>query len=130
MSWLRRAAPHPFDDLAKATPDPVLVHGDPIESPEAPGRRIQDVGTGPDLEPQTDQGLLNGVLGRPVIEPGPPSEAQQILTAAQVGELDDLVGDSDACRVDWLRRIGGDANRAAATLVIHQERFDHGHQRS
>jgi hypothetical protein len=121
-SWRRRAPAHPLDDLAKTTPDSMLIHRDPIERPEGPRRRIQDVGARPDLEPQPDQGFLNSILGRLIVESGSASEAEEILAVSDIDSLDDLVGMSDEARLEKRRSFVRAAKGGVATVVIHEDR--------
>jgi hypothetical protein len=118
----RWAPAHPLDDLAKAAPDSVLIHGDPIQRPIRPCRRIEDVGPRPHLEPQPNQGFLDGIFGRLIVESGSSSEAEEVLAVPDVDPIDDLVGGLDERRLEGPRHVVRAPNRAVATVVIHEDR--------
>ena len=104
----------------------MLVHRDPVKGAKRPGRRIENVSSRSDFEPEPDQGLLNRVFRALVVEPRTSSQTVEILAAADIDSLDDVIRDMNA---DQVESIDGPARAGdrpvAAALVTHGTHVGH-----
>ena len=101
MLDLRPAVTEPPDNLPDLSRDAVLVHDQPVEDPEGPGIEILDDRAAPELAPEAEVGLLDGVVGRLLGSTESARKAPQ-LAAPTLIALGDGRGERDG--VDAARR--------------------------